>query len=178
MKAMIIVFAAALAVSGCARDLSPDVYSRDEVGSKVDIQDARVISERNVRIEGTRSGVGAVAGAAAGGIGGSYAGRGRGGAIGAIAGAVIGGLLGAAMEGAVTGSEGVEYLVELDNGETVAVVQPKGSDPLKPGDSALLVYGHHIRVVPAEAHGNVRRKDVREDTPEPNKSWSRKEAEA
>ena len=178
MKAMIIVFAAALVVSGCARDLSPDVYSRDEVGSKVDIQDARVISVRNVRIEGTRSGVGAVAGAAAGGIGGSYAGRGRGGAIGAIAGAVIGGLLGAAMEGAVTGSEGVEYLVELDNGETVAVVQPKGSDPLKPGDSALLVYGHHIRVVPAEAHGNVRRKDVREDTPEPNKSWSRKEAEA
>ena len=178
MKAMIIVFAAALAVSGCARDLSPDVYSLDEVGSKVDIEDARVISVRNVRIEGTRSGVGAVAGAAAGGIGGSYAGRGRGGAIGAIAGAVIGGLLGAAMEGAVTGSEGVEYLVELDNGETVAVVQPKGSDPLKPGDSALLVYGHHIRVVPAEAHGNVRRKDVREDAPEPSKSWSRKEAEA
>jgi hypothetical protein len=41
MKAMIIVFAAALAVSGCARDLSPGVYSRDEVGSKVDIQDVR-----------------------------------------------------------------------------------------------------------------------------------------
>ena len=178
MKAMIIVFAAALAVSGCARDLSPYVYSRDEVGSKVDIQEARVISVRNVQIEGTRSGVGAVAGAAAGGIGGSYAGRGRGGAIGAIAGAVIGGLLGAAMEGAVTGSEGIEYLVQLDNGETVAVVQPKGGDPLKPGDSALLVYGHHIRVVPAEAHGNVRRKDVREDAPEPSKSWSRKEAEA
>jgi len=178
MKAMIIVFAAALAVSGCARDLSPDVYSRDEVGSKVDIQDARVISVRNVRIKGTRSGVGAVAGAAAGGIGGSYAGKGRGGAIGAIAGAVIGGLLGAAMEGAVTGSEGVEYLVELDNGETVAVVQPKGGDPLEPGDSALLVYGHHIRVVPAEAHGNVRRKDIRENAPEPSKPWSRKEAEA
>ena len=82
------------------------------------------------------------------------------------------------MEGAVTGSEGIEYLVELDNGETVAVVQPKGGDPLKPGDSALLVYGHHIRVVPAEAHGNVRRKDVREDAPAPSKSWSRKEAEA
>lgn len=178
MKAMIIVFAAALAVSGCARDLSPDVYSRDEVGSKVDIQEARVISVRDVRIEGTRSGVGAVAGAAAGGIGGSYAGKGRGGAIGAIAGAVLGGLLGAAMEGAVSGSEGVEYLVELDNGETVAVVQPKGGDPLKPGDPALLVYGHHIRVVPAEAHGSVRRKDVREEAPAPGPAWSRKEAEA
>lgn len=98
----------------------------------------------------------------------------RGGAIGAMAGAVIGGLLGAAMEGFVTGSEGIEYLVELGNCEIVAVVQPKGGDPLKSGDSVQLIYGHHISVVPAEAHGNVRRKDV----PEPSKFWSRKETEA
>jgi outer membrane lipoprotein SlyB len=175
---MIIVFAAALAVSGCALDLYQDVYSRDEVGSKVEIQEARVISVRNVQIEGTRSGVSAVAGAAAGGIGGSYAGGGRGGAINAIAGAMTGRLLGAAMEGAIKGSEGVEYLVDLDNGETVPVVQPKGDDSLQPGDSALFFLGHHIRVLPAEAEGNVRRKDVREDAPEPSKSWSRTEVEA
>ncbi len=65
---MIIVFAAALAVSGCALDLYQEV--RDEVGSKVEIQDPRVISVRNVQIEITRSGVSAVVGVAAGGIGG------------------------------------------------------------------------------------------------------------
>lgn len=178
MRAIIVVFAAALAVSGCARDLSPDVYSRDEVGSKVDIQPGRIISVRDVKIEGTRSGVGAVAGAAAGGVGGSYAGKGRGGIIGAIAGAVVGGLIGAAAEGAVSSSDGVEYLVELDDGETVAVVQPKGDAPLKPGDSALLVYGDHIRVVPAGAHAPVRRKDVHEDSSAPEKTWSPKAAEA
>ena len=68
IKAMIIVFAAALAVSGCALDLYQEV--RDEVGSKVEIQDPRVISVRNVQIEITRSGVSAVVGVAAGGIGG------------------------------------------------------------------------------------------------------------
>lgn len=91
---------------------------------------------------------------------------------------MIGGLLGAAMEGAVIGSEGVEYLVEHDNGETVAIVHPKRGDFLKLGGSALLVFGLHIRVLPAEARGNVRRKDVREVAPEPSKSWSRKEVEA
>lgn len=185
MRAMVFVFAAALALSGCARDLSPDVYSRGEVGSKVDVQQARIISVRAVKIEGTRSGVGAIAGAAAGGVGGSYAGKGRGGAIGAIAGAVLGGLLGSAMEGAVSSSEGVEYLVELENGDTIAVVQPKGDAPLKPGDSALLVYGDHIRVVPAGNHGPVHPKDVRKenapaasDERPANTTWSPKAAEA
>jgi len=171
-------FAAALAVFGCVRDLSPDTYSPDEVGSKVNIQEAHVISVHDVRIECTRPSVVAVAGAAAGGNGGSYAGGGRGGSISPIAGRMIGDLLGAAMEDAVTGSEGAACLVEIENGEAVTAVQPKGGAFLKPGGSALLVFGHHIRVVPAEAQGDVRLNDVREYALEPCESWSRKEAEA
>ncbi len=163
MRAIALVLIAGLTLGGCARSLSPDVYSRDEVGSTVEVEDAVVLSVRDVKIEGTRSNVGAAVGAAAGGVGGSYAGHRRGAILGAIAGAVVGALVGAAAEEAITSSEGVEYLVRLDNGETVAVVQPKGEAPLAPGDNVLLVYGDHIRVVPAP-HGAARRSRSPADT--------------
>jgi len=157
MRAVAIVLIAGLALAGCARSLSPDVYSRDEVGSKVEVEDVVILSMRDVDIEGTRSNTGAAAGAVAGGVGGAVAvGRNRGAAtLGAVAGAIIGAIAGAAIEEGVTASEGVEYLVRLNNGETVAIVQPKSAHPLAVGDRALLVYGDHIRVVPAPADVDV-----------------------
>ena len=153
MRAIAIILLSSLMLAGCARSLSPDVYSRDEVGSKVEVEDAVVVATRDVKIEGTQSNVGAGAGAVAGGVGGAVAvGRNRGAAtLGAVAGAIIGAIAGAAVEEAATSSEGVEYLVRLNDGETVAVVQPKGATTLAPGDRALLVYGDHIRVVPVPA---------------------------
>lgn len=152
MRALAVVLISGIALAGCARSLSPDVYSRGEVGAKVEVEDAVLLSSRDVRIEGTRSNVGAGVGAVVGGVGGSYAGKGsdaRLGVLGAIAGAVVGAVVGAAVEEAATESQGVEYLVRLPDGETVAVVQPKGATDLQPGDHVLLVYGDHIRVVPA-----------------------------
>ncbi|MEQ9124293.1 MAG: hypothetical protein RIM80_17210 [Alphaproteobacteria bacterium] len=153
MRSIAILLVAGLALSGCARSLSPDVYSRGEVGAKVEVENATVVAVRDVSIEGTKSNIGAGAGAVAGGVGGAVAvGRNRGAAtLGAVAGAIIGAIAGAAIEEAATSSDGVEYMVRLENGETVAVVQPKGDAPLAPGDRALLVYGDHIRVVPAPA---------------------------
>ncbi|MGZ0189840.1 MAG: glycine zipper domain-containing protein [Alphaproteobacteria bacterium] len=155
MRVIALVLVAGLALSGCARSLSPDVYSRGEVGSTVEVEEATVLSVRAVKIEGTRSNIGAGVGAAAGGIGGSYAGKRRGAILGAIAGAVVGAIVGAVAEDAITSSEGVEYLVRLPDGETRAVVQPKGATQLPPGSPVLLVYGDHIRVVPAPANGNI-----------------------
>lgn len=150
MRAVAVVLMAGLALAGCARSLSPDVYSRGEVGAKVEVEDAVVLSVRDVEIEGTRSNVGAGVGAVAGGVGGTFAGGSdRVAILGAIAGAVVGAVVGSAVEEAVTSSDGVEYMVRLADGETVAVVQPKGETPLQPGAQVLLVYGDHIRVVPA-----------------------------
>ena len=112
-----------------------------------------VLSSRPVTIEGTQSKVGATIGAAAGGVGGTYAGNKRGAILGGIAGAVVGAIIGAVAEEAITSREGVEYLVRLENGETVAVVQPKGDAELSPGADVLLVYGDFIRVVPAPPGG-------------------------
>ena len=152
MRSIAIALVALTALSGCARSLSPDVYSRDEVGAKVEVEDAVIVSARDVQIEGTRSNIGAGAGAVAGGVGGAVAvGRNRGAAtLGAVAGAIIGAIAGAAIEEAATSSSGVEYLVRLNDGQTVAVVQPKGDAELRPGDRVLLVYGDHIRVVPTQ----------------------------
>jgi len=153
MRAITIILIAGLALAGCARSQSPDVYSRGEVGAQVGVEEAVVLSARPVTIEGTRSNVGATVGAVAGGIGGTYAGNRRGAVLGGIAGAVVGALIGAAAEEAFTSREGMEYLVRLENGETVAVVQPKGDAPLNPGAQVLLVYGDFIRIVPTPPGG-------------------------
>lgn len=149
MRTAIAIIIAGLALTGCAKSLSPDVYSRGEVGSAVQIEDGVVLSVRDVRIEGTRSNIGGGIGAAAGGVGGSWAGSGRAGILGAIAGAVVGAVVGAVAEDAITGSDGIEYLVRRADGDTVAVVQPKGETQLPPGTKVMLVYGDHIRIVPA-----------------------------
>jgi outer membrane lipoprotein SlyB len=80
-------------------------------------------SVREVRLEGTRSGIGTVAGGVAGGIGGAHAAHGWLRALGALAGAVAGGLLDQVAEEGVTGRKGLEIRVRLDNGSLVAITQ-------------------------------------------------------
>ena len=108
------------------------------------------MSLREVELKGKNSGVGIGAGAIAGGIGGSFLGGGnRASALGALGGAVIGGIAGLMAEEAATSGRGVELLIELDSGRTVAVVQ--GLDPSQPldlraGDRVLVIYGKTTRV--------------------------------
>lgn len=80
-------------------------------------------SLRPVKIEGTKTPIGAGAGAVVGGIGGSGLGGGRGSAVLAVVGAVAGGLLGAAAEEGLTRTQGVEITVREDDGTMRAYVQ-------------------------------------------------------
>lgn len=86
----------AVILSGCATGLGGSTYSRDQARQEQSVRTGVVESVREVQLEGTRSGVGAVAGGVAGGIGGSYMGNGTLGALGAVLGAVGGGLVGQA----------------------------------------------------------------------------------
>jgi outer membrane lipoprotein SlyB len=135
-----ILFAAvaAIALAGCASSKSGSVYSRQDARQEQTVRMAVVESVRSVSIEGTQSGIGAVAGGVAGGIGGSAVGSGRGAAVAAVAGAVAGGLLGAAAEEGLTRQEGVEITVRLDNGELRAIVQA-ADEVFKPGDRVRLL---------------------------------------
>ncbi|WP_271411329.1 glycine zipper 2TM domain-containing protein [Pseudomonas sp. Q1-7] len=115
--------ALALALGGCQSSLTGDTYSRDEARQVQTVRMGTIESLRPVKIEGTKTPIGAGAGAVVGGIGGSTIGHGRGSAVAAVVGAVAGGLLGAAAEEGLTRTQGVEITVREDDGSMRAYVQ-------------------------------------------------------
>jgi outer membrane lipoprotein SlyB len=120
---LITSLAALLALGGCASSLTGDTYSRDEARTVQTVRMGIIESLRPVKIEGTKTPIGAGAGAVIGGIGGSTVGGGRGSAVMAVIGAVAGGLLGAAAEEGITRTQGVEITVREDDGTLRAYVQ-------------------------------------------------------
>jgi outer membrane lipoprotein SlyB len=139
-----IVLLAAL-LSGCVSGKAGDVYSRDQARTEQSVRMGTIESVREVQIEGTKSGVGAVAGGVTGGIAASSIGHGTGSAVAAAVGAIAGGLAGAAAEEGLTKSSGVEIVVKLDNGQTIAVVQAVDANTtFQPGDRVRVLSGQGI----------------------------------
>ena len=136
-----VVLAAGLVLSGCPASMSGGAYTRSQAREAQEVRLGYVESVRQVLIEGTKSGVGAVSGAALGGVAGSTIGRGRGQVAGAIGGAVLGGLAGSAIEENATRQPGLEITVQLDNGRMVAVTQA-ADEPFYPGDRVRVLIGY------------------------------------
>ena len=148
-RRLLIVPAITLLLGGCASSLTGDSYSRGEARSETSIRKGVVESVRYVKLEGTKSGVGAVAGGAVGGIAASGIGSGRSSSIASVLGAVAGGLVGAAAEEGVTRQQGVEITVQLDDGSLLAVVQA-ADETFVPGEKIrLLRTGGTTRVAKA-----------------------------
>lgn len=118
---LLLVFTTGLA--GCASDLSGESYSRSEARTVQRVEYGIIDQLRPVKIEGTKTPIGAGAGAAVGGIAGSSIRGGKTGQVMAVIGAVAGGLAGAAIEEGVTRTTGVEITLKMDDGRTIAVVQ-------------------------------------------------------
>ena len=138
-KGVLVVWAAAAsAIAGCTTSKSGDVYSRDEALREQSVRRATVESVRPVALQGTRSGVGAVAGGAVGGIAGSSVGEGKTAALGGVLGALGGGIAGQALEEGATRKNAVEITVRLENGELRAVVQE---------DKERFVTGQKVRLL-------------------------------
>jgi outer membrane lipoprotein SlyB len=115
--------AMALTLGGCTSSLTGDSYSRDEARTVQTVRLGTVESLRPVKIEGTKTPIGAGAGAIVGGVGGSAIGGGRGSIVTAVIGAVAGGLLGSMTEEGLTRTQGVEITVREDDGSMRAYVQ-------------------------------------------------------
>lgn len=137
---MTILAAAAFAtvLTGCAPGLGGGTYSRDQARREQTVRMGFVESVREVKLEGTRSGVGPAAGAVVGGIAGSTVGSGRGSAVAAVLGAVAGGVAGQAAEQGVTAKRGVEVTVKLDNGQMVAIMQ-EADETFRPGERVRIL---------------------------------------
>ncbi|MGB5440123.1 MAG: glycine zipper 2TM domain-containing protein [Gammaproteobacteria bacterium] len=121
LVSLLLVFATSL--TGCASNLSGDSYSRSEARTAQQVEYGTIEQLRPVQIEGTKTPVGAGAGAIAGGIAGSSVGSGKGSSVMAVIGALAGGLAGAAIEEGVTRTQGVEITVNMNAGNSIAIVQ-------------------------------------------------------
>ena len=122
---MLVLFLALVSglLTACVSSRSAQVYSRDQALQEMRVNYGTVQSVRPVQIEGTQSGIGAVAGGVTGCVLGSMVGGGRGQVLGAVVGALGGAAVGAVAEEGVTKKNALEITVELDTGEILSVVQ-------------------------------------------------------
>jgi outer membrane lipoprotein SlyB len=126
-------------MAGCTpKSMSGDVYSRERAQKVQTVEYGEVVEVRQVLIEGTKSGLGAVGGGALGGALGSGVGSGAGSTIAVVGGVIVGALAGGAAEEAATKTPGVEVTVRMDAGNTIALVQ--GVDPpVRAGDRVRIL---------------------------------------
>ena len=137
---LIALLAASLILDGCASSMSSSAYTRGQARKESTVKKGTVESVRPVTIEGTKTPIGATAGAAVGGVAGSSIGHDKGSAVAAILAGVAGGLAGSAAEEVVTREQGLEIIVKLDSGNTVAVTQ-KADEEFKPGERVRVISG-------------------------------------
>lgn len=127
-------------LAGCATSDSGSVYSHSQTRGEMSVRMGVVESVRNVNIEGSHSGVGAMAGGAIGGVAGSNVGQGKGSTVGSILGAVAGGVAGQAIEERVGRKSGLEITVKLDNGHMIAITQ-EADEAFHPGERVRVLSG-------------------------------------
>ncbi|MBM3350653.1 MAG: glycine zipper 2TM domain-containing protein [Betaproteobacteria bacterium] len=135
---LIVMGVLSLLMIACASSNSGSVYSRDEARKVHTVKTGIVESVRQVKLEGTKSAVGAVAGGAVGGVAGSSIGHGKGSTIAAVVGAVAGAIAGSAIEEGITRKDGIEITVKIDGGGLVAIVQ-EADEEFKAGDKVRLL---------------------------------------
>jgi outer membrane lipoprotein SlyB len=131
-----VVLVASLAVAGCARQTNPNVYSGASVGESIRTSSGVIESARFVEIQEydrlQDNTTGGLIGGVAGGVVGSRFGGGWGKALAVGAGALVGATAGAAAERELKRQQAIEYVVRLDRGGYITVVQ--GTEPqLRPG---------------------------------------------
>ncbi|AKX44079.1 hypothetical protein AKN87_02380 [Thiopseudomonas alkaliphila] len=151
MRKSIVLAASLTAISlltGCASSLTGDSYSRADARQVQTVRMGSIVSLRPVKIEGTKTPVGAGAGTVIGGIAGSGVGGGRGSAVAAVIGAVAGGLAGAAAEEGLTRTQGVEITVREDDGSTRAYVQAVQKNE-------IFRVGERVRIVTVNGQSRV-----------------------
>jgi outer membrane lipoprotein SlyB len=147
MRAVAGFLVAALALAGCAHP-SSTTYQTGDVGRTIETSQASVVSSRMVEISGDANAAGPVAGGALGAAGSALAFQGSG--LIAVIGGVLGAGAGYFAQKQLNNREGIEYVLQMDDGRTVTLVQNRSSDelPLADGTPVLVqVSGQYTRVI-------------------------------
>lgn len=141
MKYIICIFIVFICSACATTDMAGDVYSRDQVRSPQEVKLATIVAVKEVRIEGTKSGVGAVSGGVLGAVLGNTVGSGSGKTVAQVGGAVAGTYAGSKVEEAISSQKAWEIIVEYSDGEAVAIVQ---------GATEKWAVGEKVRVLKAK----------------------------
>ncbi len=138
MKKIFLMIVLACGLTACGIGNTNTTYERYEVGSQGQVSYGRIIEMMQIQTAGTNT-VGTLAGAGAGAAAGSMIGGNTAvNIIGGIGGALVGGMIGNATETALTTDTAYEFIIQLDNGNTVSVVQ-SNELMLRPGDRVSLI---------------------------------------
>lgn len=134
-----ICLAAAAASTACMPTSSTRSFTDEQAMRAQPARFGTVAAVRGVEIRTGQTRLGALAGAVIGGAAGSTIGGNTAqNVIGATAGAAAGGAVGGTLAGAGR-TAGVELTVELDGGQTVAVVQPGNVADFRVGDRVRVI---------------------------------------
>jgi outer membrane lipoprotein SlyB len=147
MRAVALALAAALLLGGCSHP-SGSTYEAGDVGRTIETAKASVVSSRVVNIAGQPNAVGPVAGGALGAAGSALAFQGSG--LVAVIGGVLGAGAGYLAQQRLNDREGIEYVLQMDDGRTVTLVQNRAAEeiPLADGTPVLVqVSGQYTRVI-------------------------------
>ena len=124
MQKVLCLFMVVGLLAGCAtKDLAGNVYSRDHARLAHTVKLGTIVALKSVRIEGTKSGMGAISGALLGGVIGNTIGSGTGQSVAQVGGGVLGTYAGSKVEEAISSQKGWEIIVELNDGQAVSIVQ-------------------------------------------------------
>lgn len=134
--------ALSLSLGGCARQISPSVYSGQTVGETAQTYRGFIVSKRQVEVADSdklqENTTGALLGGATGAVVGSAFGGGRGAVASTVLGGIGGAVAGAYAQKSMASQDGFEYVVELQSGTLKTVVQ--GLEPsLSVGQRVLLM---------------------------------------
>lgn len=148
VKKFLLAISATFLITGCARQISSNVYSGAAVGETSLTYPGVIISCRQVLVEDKeyleQNGLGMVGGALGGGYLGSKVGKGEGNMLATAGGALAGAVAGTFIEKALKNQNAIEYIIALENGETKTVVQ--GLEPaLAAGQKVWLMVSHQGR---------------------------------
>lgn len=143
------VIAVILAHLAACSSPSQDVYTSGDVGEVIEISEAQVLAVRTVEIKEENSGIGALTGGVAGGLGGFTVSGDL--AIAVVAlGSLVGAAVGYVAEEIAGQDEGVEYILMLEDGRYVTIVQNQEEDDeqFAVGTWVLLQHGaNYSRVI-------------------------------
>lgn len=138
MKKLFFALLIACGLTACGIGDTNTTYERSAIGQQGSVSYGTIISMNVINTAGTDS-VGTLGGAIAGGAAGSMIGGNTAiNIIGGVGGAILGGMVGNATEKSLTRDTAMEFIVQKQNGQVIAIVQSNELH-LRVGDPVMMI---------------------------------------